>query len=104
MYVAGSELNAAACASRLGARTAYVTRLPDSRLGHWVAHRCREQKVDDRWISWAPPTERVGLYFFEYGMPPRSAVAHYDRKHWRFPPRQKMSIRGPKSWPMRASF
>lgn len=84
MYVAGSELNVAACASRLGARTAYVTRLPQTPQGRWVAQRCREQNVDDQWISWAPPTERVGLYFFEYGAAPRSAVAYYDRKQSAF--------------------
>lgn len=78
MYPAGSELNVAVSASRLGLSTSYVTKLAENPLGRFINNKCREQGVDTRWIKWSG--NRQGLYFFENGSTPRPGIAYYDRE------------------------
>ncbi len=75
--VGGSELSVAAGVSRLGLRSAWITRLPENPLGRMVMNKAREFGVDPL-ISWAPEG-RVGLYFVEYGASPRASSVLYDR-------------------------
>src|SRR5882762_9086843 len=76
--VGGSELNVAVLAARLGARSCWVSRLPDNMLGRMIAARAREQGVDAR-VEWtAAGGGRVGLYFVEIGGARISSVL-YDR-------------------------
>ncbi|NPV54100.1 MAG: sugar kinase [Firmicutes bacterium] len=79
LYVAGSELNATITAQRLGLQTSFITRLTRSPLGSIIANCARAQGVDISNVVWTDG-DRVGLYFFEYGSPPRPAVAYYDRQ------------------------
>ncbi len=77
MYPAGSELNVAVSASRLGLSTSYITKLAKNPLGRFINNKCREQGVDTSWIKWSD--DRQGLYFFENGSSPRPGIAYYDR-------------------------
>lgn len=61
--VGGSELNVAVLAARLGARSRWVSRLPDNGLGRMIEARAREQDVD-ACVQWTADG-RVGLYFLE---------------------------------------
>src|ERR671936_827498 len=74
--VGGSEMNVAVCAARLGARSRWVSRLPDNALGRLIEARAREHNVDAR-VTWSADG-RVGLYFVELGGARISSVV-YDR-------------------------
>lgn len=76
-HVGGAELNVAVAATRLGAHARWVSRLPDSPLGHMIANRAREQGVDTH-IEWTTD-DRAGLYFVEVGAAPRAGSVLYDR-------------------------
>ncbi len=78
--VGGSELNVACLLSRLGRRTAWVSRLPEGPLGRIVDGEARRHGVDTRFVRWIPDS-RQGLMFFEPGPAPRNARVIYDRKH-----------------------
>src|SRR5882672_7161823 len=74
--VGGSELNVAVLAARLGARSRWVSRLPDNALGRMIAARARGQGVDAH-VEWSADG-RVGLYFVEHAGARISSVL-YDR-------------------------
>jgi len=76
-YVGGGELNVAVAAARLGARSRWVSRLPDNALGRMIAGRGREQGVEVQ-IEWTAD-DRAGLYFAELGAAPRASSVLYDR-------------------------
>jgi len=76
--VGGAELSVAAGVSRLGLRSAWVSRLPDNPLGRMIRNKARELGVDTSHIVWAKE-ERAGIYFVEYGASPRSSSVLYDR-------------------------
>ena len=78
--VAGSEANVAMAASRMGARTAWVSSLPDNALGRRAAREVAQHGVDVDHISWSDEG-RMGLYFIELSGPPRPVAALYDREH-----------------------
>ncbi len=77
--VGGTELNVAALLSRLGRRTAWVSRLPESPLGRIVDGEARRHGVDTRWVRWIAGV-RQGLMFYEAGPEPRTSRVLYDRK------------------------
>ncbi|TCL76268.1 2-dehydro-3-deoxygluconokinase [Hydrogenispora ethanolica] len=79
LFLAGSELNVAVAAQRLGLATSYVSKLAANPLGKLVYNKCREQGVATDWIRWSDEY-RQGIYFFENGSPPRPGMAYYDRK------------------------
>jgi 2-dehydro-3-deoxygluconokinase len=78
VFLGGSELNTTIAAQRLGLTTSYISCLPRNVLGKIVENRCREQGVDTSRFTWRD-SGRLGLYFFEYGAPPRPAEVIYDR-------------------------
>lgn len=77
--VGGAELSVAAGVARLGLRSAWVSRLPQSPLGRMMVNKGREFGVDTSHVLWAED-ERAGLYFVEYGATPRPTRVIYDRK------------------------
>jgi len=76
--VGGAELNVAVTASRLGLKTALITRLPKNALGRMVVNKTREQGVDTSHIIWSDE-DRLGVYFLEFGALPRPSSLIYDR-------------------------
>lgn len=81
VQIGGAESNVAVALARLGKRSAWMSRLPDSPPGHLIANTIRGYGVDIADIRWADPAagERVGTYYLERGAPPRSARVWYDR-------------------------
>ncbi|MEM2143286.1 MAG: sugar kinase [Candidatus Thorarchaeota archaeon] len=75
----GAELNVAVACARLGLRAAYVTKLTDNSVGHFLRNQARMHGVDTSHIVW-DPEERVGIYFLEFGAAPRAQRVIYDRK------------------------
>lgn len=76
--VGGGELNVAVGAARLGASTAWVSKLPDNSIGRMVRNKAREHGVDVGHIVWSS-SGRVGIYFLEFGASPRASSVLYDR-------------------------
>ena len=76
--VGGGEMNVAVLASRLGLKSAFVTRLPKNPLGRMIFDRIREHGVDASNIVWSD-SDRAGLYWVEFGAMPRASSVLYDR-------------------------
>lgn len=76
--VGGGELNVAVGVSRLGFKSAWVSRLPDNPLGSLLLSKAREQGVDTQHVAMTKDG-RCGLYFLEQGASPRAAQVIYDR-------------------------
>jgi len=75
----GAEANVAAACARLGLRTAWVSGLPDNAWGQRVLRELGAHGIDCSFVSSFPRT-RLGLYFLEYGVPPRPIRVLYDRR------------------------
>jgi 2-dehydro-3-deoxygluconokinase len=76
--VAGAEANVAAALASLGVPTAWVSALPDNPLGRRVADELRRAGVELEFVEW-DPSGRLGLFFVEFGSPPRPTTVWYDR-------------------------
>ncbi len=76
--VGGGELNVAVGVSRLGFKSAWVSRVPYNALGRMVVGKAREQGVDATHCGFAKEG-RCGIYFLEQGASPRAAAVLYDR-------------------------
>ncbi len=76
----GAEMNVAVACARLGLKSAYVTKLSDNSVGHFIRNKAREHGVDTSHILWDPDS-RCGIYFVEFGAAPRTNRVIYDRKH-----------------------
>lgn len=79
VWLAGSESNVAAALCVLGRSVTWASRLPDQPLGRKVEAGLRAAGIDVSAIVWAPPQERVGVFFYEPAAPPRAAAVVYDR-------------------------
>lgn len=79
VHVGGSESNTAVGLARLGCRTAWLSRLPDTSLGHLVASTIGRYGVDVSHVVWSD-TDRLGTYYLERGKPPRGSQVLYDRR------------------------
>jgi 2-dehydro-3-deoxygluconokinase len=78
MHVGGSESNVVAGLSRLGLRTAWLSRLTANPVGRLIARQLQAQGVDVSHVVWTDE-DRVGLYFLEEGKAPRGSQVIYDR-------------------------
>lgn len=78
---AGPESNAAVAARRVGVDAAWLSRLPDTPLGHRVADELRGYDLDVvvEWVEDSADAEdRVGLTFQERARAPRGNAAVHD--------------------------
>ncbi len=76
--IGGSESNTAIALARLGRRTAWWSRLVSNAPGRKIASEIARWGVDTSLILWTS-TGRVGVYFIEFGAPPRPHNVTYDR-------------------------
>ncbi len=74
----GAEMSVACNVSRLGLKSAWVSRLTDNSMGHFIRNKAREQGVDTSHVVWTKE-DRVGIYFVEFGASPRPSRVVYDR-------------------------
>lgn len=76
----GSELNVAAGASILGAKTAFITSIPDNFNGSYVRGKIREKGVFDEYVLTDESDDaRLGIYYYEFGASPKKPTVVYDR-------------------------
>ena len=81
-YVGGAESNAAVAAEQLGAVSTWLSKLPDTALGHRVAGELHHHGVETE-IVWSDQG-RQGLYFREHGGEPREETVIHDRSNSAF--------------------
>ena len=79
-HAGGAEMNVAVACARLGLKSAYVTKLGDNSIGHFIRNKAREHDVDTSHILWDPDS-RCGTYYVEFGAAPRTNRVIYDRQH-----------------------
>jgi len=80
VYNGGAESNVAIGLERLGVHAAWISKLARNALGRKVVHVIRAYGVDTSRVIWTE-TGRVGLFFVEFGAPPRPHTTLYDRAH-----------------------
>src|SRR5262245_6230512 len=80
VQIGGSEANVAAACARLGLSTALISALPaDHAWGDRTVQELTGHGVDCAGVI-RRPESRIGLYFLEYGAPPRPVRLLYDRR------------------------
>lgn len=79
VQIGGAEANVAAAVARLGLRTAWLSALPAGPWGERVVRELGAHGVDCRYVV-RTDGARMGLYFLEYGVPPRPIRVLYDRR------------------------
>ena len=83
--VSAAELNCCVNMSKLGLKTAYVTKLVDTWSGKFIVNKAREHGVDTSNIKMVPfdgrGMTRNGFCFLEVGIGPRASRQIYDRGH-----------------------
>jgi 2-dehydro-3-deoxygluconokinase len=78
--IGGSESNTAVALARLGMRAAWWSKLPANPLGRRIENEIRRWGVDTSGMLWdESPQARAGLYFLDFGLPPRGIDVYYDR-------------------------
>jgi 2-dehydro-3-deoxygluconokinase len=75
----GAEANVAAACARLGLRTAWISALPANPWGERIRRELTGHGVDCGQVRMTEGA-RVGVYFLEYGVPPRPVRVLYDRR------------------------
>jgi 2-dehydro-3-deoxygluconokinase len=79
VQVGGAEANVAAACARLGLRTAWISALPSNPWGERIVRELTGHGVDCTHVPRLDDT-RVGVYFLEFGAPPRPIRVLYDRR------------------------
>ena len=83
--IAAAELNVSVNVSRLGHKTAWVSKLVDIWSGQYIINKGREHGVDMDGVILLPfdgkGTVRNGLCYLEVGIGPRASKQMYDRAH-----------------------
>jgi len=83
--VGGAEWNVAVNVSKLGRKTAWVSRLADNWTGQLILNHTRTHGVSTEYILWSAfdgiGKERNGFYHLERGIGPRASKVTYDRAY-----------------------
>jgi 2-dehydro-3-deoxygluconokinase len=83
VQIGGAEANVAAAGARLGLRAAWISALPANAWGERVRRELAGHGVDCGQVRMVEGA-RLGLYFLEYGVPPRPIRVLYDRRESAF--------------------
>lgn len=76
--IGGTESNTMVALSKMGLRTAWVSRLTDNAVGERVVNEICAHGVDTSKVVWVDK-DRNELYFIEFGSKPRRIEVLYDR-------------------------
>ncbi|RLI57396.1 MAG: hypothetical protein DRO93_10625 [Candidatus Thorarchaeota archaeon] len=79
-HAGGAEMNVAVACARLRLKAAYVTKLGNNSIGHFIRNQARMRGVDTSQMVWDPDSQ-CGVYFVELGAGPRTNRVIYDRKN-----------------------
>src|SRR5262245_41026389 len=79
LQIGGAEANVAAACARLGLTAAWISALPANPWGERIRRELAGHGVDCAYVQLTEGA-RVGVYFLEYGVPPRPVRVLYDRR------------------------
>jgi 2-dehydro-3-deoxygluconokinase len=79
VQIGGAEANVAAACARLGVRAAWISAVPANAWGDRIRRELTGHGVDCAHVVVAEGA-RVGVYFLEFGTPPRPIRVLYDRR------------------------
>src|SRR6267142_1967998 len=79
VQIGGAEANVAAACARLGLRAAWLSALPANPWGVRIRRELTGHGVDCAYVRSVEDT-RLGVYFLEFGTPPRPIRVLYDRR------------------------
>src|SRR5213593_3766439 len=79
VQIGGAEANVAAACARLGLKVAWISALPANQWGERIRRELVGHGVDCAHVRMTEHA-RVGVYFLEYGVPPRPVRVLYDRR------------------------
>src|SRR2546422_2153433 len=79
VQIGGAEANVAAACARLGLKVAWISALPANQWGERIRRDLVGHGVDCAHVRMTERA-RVGVYFLEYGVPPRPVRVLYDRQ------------------------
>src|SRR5438132_84982 len=79
VQVGGAEANVAAACARLGLKVAWISALPANPWGERTRRELVGHGVDCAHVRMTEGA-RIGVYFLEYGVPPRPVRVLYDRR------------------------
>src|SRR2546428_5316407 len=79
VQVGGAEANVAAACARLGLKVAWISALPANPWGERTRRELVGHGVDCAHVRLTEGA-RIGVYFLEYGVPPRPVGVLYDRR------------------------
>jgi 2-dehydro-3-deoxygluconokinase len=79
VQVGGAEANVAAACARLGLRTAWISAVPGNAWGNRIRRELSAHGVDCTHVVILDDA-RIGVYFLEFGAPPRPIRVLYDRR------------------------
>ena len=79
VQIGGAEANVAAACARLGLRTAWISAVPANAWGGRIRRELSGHGVDCAHVQ-AIDDARIGVYFLEFGVPPRPIRVLYDRR------------------------
>ena len=79
VQIGGAEANVAAACARLGLRAAWLSALPANPWGERIRRELTAHGVDCAQVRMLADA-RVGVYFLEFGTPPRPIRVLYDRR------------------------
>ena len=79
VQIGGAEANVAAACARLGLRAAWISALPANAWGDRIRRELSGHGVDCAHVV-VFDDARVGVYFLEFGTPPRPIRVLYDRR------------------------
>ena len=79
VQIGGAEANVAAACARLGLRAAWLSALPANPWGERIRRELTAHGVDCGQVRMLADA-RVGVYFLEFGTPPRPIRVLYDRR------------------------
>jgi len=83
LQLGGAEANVAAACARLGLRAAWISALPANPWGERIRRELTGHGVDCGYVR-TTESARIGVYFLEYGVPPRPVRVLYDRRESAF--------------------
>lgn len=76
-FFGGSEANVAVALAQYGMDVAFISKVPDNRLGHMAVETLRRYGVDTSHVVFGG--NRLGIYLLEKGTTPCSSICTYDR-------------------------
>src|SRR5438093_2384388 len=79
VQIGGAEANVAGACARLGLRAAWISAVPANPWGERVLRELQTHGVDCSYVRRVDGA-RLGVYFLEYGVPPRPLRVLYDRR------------------------